>query len=50
MPQFRTNLDSGAWLPLTTTVPWTTNGTSVTITDTNAAAGSEFYRIKISTP
>jgi PKD repeat protein len=49
-PQFRTNLGSGPWLPLTTAaLPWTTNGTTVTITDTNPAAG-EFYRVGISMP
>jgi sugar lactone lactonase YvrE len=49
-PQFRTNLASGVWLPLTTYSGLLTNGGQVTITDTNPIPPQEFYRIDISLP
>jgi hypothetical protein len=49
--QVSTNLASGLWVPLTNSaLPSTTNGSQVTITDTNAIAPQEFYRIEISGP
>ena len=51
IPQFKTDLVNGAWAPLTSyATPLTTNGTQVTITDTNAVPAMEFYRIGISYP
>jgi PKD repeat protein len=49
-PQYSTNLVSGTWQNLTTTSGPVTNGSQVTITDTNATQAAEFYRINISDP
>ncbi|HVM60364.1 MAG TPA: glycoside hydrolase family 44 protein [Verrucomicrobiae bacterium] len=49
-PQFSTNLVSGVWLPLTTYSELSTNGSEVTLTDTNPLPPQEFYRISISQP
>ena len=49
-PQFTTNIISGTWQNLTTTSGPVTNGSQVTITDTNATQSAEFYRINISYP
>ena len=49
-PQFSTDLVNGVWLPLTTATGPLTNGNQVLMTDTNAAAPNEFYRIHISLP
>jgi hypothetical protein len=49
-PQFSTDLVSGVWLPLTTYTGVSTNGSQVTITDTNPIPPQEFYRIHISLP
>jgi uncharacterized repeat protein (TIGR03803 family) len=48
-PQFRTNLLTGNWGPLTFSDP-TTNNNQVTITDPNATQTTRFYRIGISFP
>jgi hypothetical protein len=48
-PQVNTNLSGGAWIPLAV-LPTVTNGSQVTITDTNAVSQQEFYRIDISLP
>jgi subtilase family serine protease len=48
--QFRTDLVSGVWLPLTTFTGPVTNGNQVTITDTSAPPPAKFYRIDISKP
>ena len=49
-PEFSTNLLTSVWLPLTTCAPPGTNGSSVSLTDTNPAAAQEFYRLLISWP
>jgi len=49
-PQFSTDLAGGVWLPLTTYTGLLTNGSQVTITDTNPIPPQEFYRIDISLP
>jgi hypothetical protein len=49
-PQFSTDLVSGSWLPLTSYAGPVTNGSQVTITDTNPIPPQEFYRIDISLP
>jgi uncharacterized repeat protein (TIGR03803 family) len=49
-PQFRTNLVSGTWGPLTGFGGPTTNNNQVTITDQNATQTTRFYRISISLP
>jgi len=49
-PQFSTDLTSGVWLPLTTYTGPLTNGSQITITDTNPIPPQEFYRIGISLP
>ena len=51
-PLFSTNLVSGIWLPLTAYIGPVTNsdGTMITITDTNPIPPQEFYRIEISLP
>jgi Concanavalin A-like lectin/glucanases superfamily/Viral BACON domain len=49
-PQFSTNLVGGIWLPLATYSGPFTNGSQITITDTNALPPQEFYRIQISLP
>jgi hypothetical protein len=49
-PQFSTDLAGGVWLPLTTYTSLLTNGSQVTITDTNPIPPQEFYRIDISLP
>ncbi len=51
IPQFRTNAVNDVWMPLTTyATPWATNGSAVTITDTNAVFPQELYRLQISLP
>jgi len=49
-PQFSTDLVSGIWLPLPSYLGPVTNGSQVTITDTNAVGPEQFYRINISPP
>jgi PKD repeat protein len=49
-PLFSTNLLNGSWAPLTTGTSPVTNGTQVTITDTNATLPQGFYQIEISGP
>ena len=49
-PQFTTNLTAGSWLPLTSYTGPITNGSQITITDTNPLPPQEFYRIDISLP
>ena len=49
-PQFRTDLVSGSWSPLTGYTGPVTNGSQVTITDLNAIQSNEFFRIDISLP
>jgi hypothetical protein len=49
-PQFSTNLTGGVWLPLTTYTSVLTNGSQVTITDTNPIPPHEFYRMEITYP
>ncbi len=51
-PQFSTDLTSRVWLPLTTyTGPLTnSDGTQVSVIDTNPIPPQEFYRIQISLP
>jgi PKD repeat protein len=50
-PVFSTDLLNGPWAPLTTAAsPPVTNGTQVTITDTNATQLQGFYQIEISGP
>jgi RHS repeat-associated protein len=49
-PQFSTNPLPGVWWPLTAYWGPTTNGSQVTITDTNPIPPQEFYRIQISLP
>ena len=49
-PQFSTNLVSGVWFPLTGYTGPQTNGTQITITDTNAVQIQKFYRIDITLP
>jgi PKD repeat protein len=49
-PQFNTNLASGTWLPLTNFSGPVTNGSQVTITDTNSTLSAKYYRINISYP
>jgi hypothetical protein len=48
--QFSTNLVGGIWLPLPNYIGPATNGSQVTITDTNPIPPQEFYRIEISLP
>ena len=50
MPEFRTNLVSGAYTNLTTYTGPTTNSTQVAVTDTNATQASKFYRVRITYP
>ena len=47
---FSTDLLTGIWLPLTNYAGPVTNGSQLTITDTNAAEPRKFYRINISMP
>ncbi|HTS18487.1 MAG TPA: hypothetical protein VMP11_13015 [Verrucomicrobiae bacterium] len=49
-PEFTTNLASRIWFPLTTYIGPLTNGSQITVTDTNASWPQEFYRIEISLP
>ena len=49
-PQFSTDLVSGVWLPLTGYTGAVTNGSQITISDTNPASPQKFYRIDISLP
>jgi PKD repeat protein len=49
-PLFSSNLLNGPWAPLTTGTAPITNGTQVTITDTNATLPQGFYQIEISGP
>ena len=49
-PLFSTNLLNGPWVPLTTGAIPVTNGSQVTITDTNAIRSQGFYQIQISNP
>jgi PKD repeat protein len=50
-PQFKTNLRGAAWATLTTTAsPPVTNGTTVTLTDTNAVQPQKFYQLEIALP
>jgi hypothetical protein len=49
-PLFSTDLVSGAWLPLADYVGPSTNGSQITITDTNAGEPQRFYRLRISQP
>ncbi len=49
-PQFNTDLVNGVWSPLTTYSGPVTNGSQITITDTNPIPPQEFYRIDISLP
>jgi len=50
-PQVKTDLTDSVWVPLTSyAVPPVTNGTQVTITDTNAILPAEYYRLNISLP
>ena len=49
-PQFNTDLVNGVWLPLTTFTGPVTNGSQITVTDTNPIPPQEFYRINISLP
>ena len=49
--QFRTNLTGGAaYATLTAISPLTTNGTQVTLNDTQATQTQKFYRVDISLP
>jgi hypothetical protein len=49
--QVSTNLVSGVWLPFTNyPAPMVTNGSQLTITDTNAILPQQFYRVEISGP
>jgi PKD repeat protein len=48
--QFETNLTSGTWQTLTNVAGSATNGSQVTITDTNTAPAAKFYRINIAYP
>lgn len=50
LPRFSTDLVSGSWLPLTSYAGPVTNGSQVTITDTNPIPPQEFYRMDISLP
>jgi hypothetical protein len=43
------NLLNDTWIPLAG-APAVTNGTQVTLTDTNASGAQKFYQIKISLP
>ena len=47
-PQFKTNLVSGVWLPLTDYAGPVTNGIQITMTDTDGIDPQKFYRIDIS--
>jgi hypothetical protein len=49
-PQFRTNLNSGAWATLTGMAGPVTNANQVTVTDMTATQTQKFYRIDISLP
>ena len=49
-PLFSTNLLNGPWAALTTGAVAVTNGSQVTITDTNATLPQGFYQIQISDP
>ncbi|HVM60806.1 MAG TPA: S53 family serine peptidase [Verrucomicrobiae bacterium] len=49
-PQFTTNLPGGNWQPLTTYTGPVTNGSRVSITDTNPISPQEFYRLDILLP
>jgi hypothetical protein len=49
-PLFSTSLLNGPWTPLTSSIPPVTNGTQVTITDTNATQSHGFYLIQIFGP
>jgi PKD repeat protein len=50
-PIFSTNLLTGPWTPLTSAAsPPVTNGSQVTITDTNATLSQAYYEIEISGP
>jgi beta-glucanase (GH16 family) len=49
-PQFRTDLVSSVWAPLTGYAGPTTNGNQVTFTDLNATQKNKFYRIDIFLP
>jgi glycosidase len=50
LPQFSTNLRSGIWLPLTSYTGPLTNGSRVSVIDTNPIPPQEFYRMEISLP
>jgi hypothetical protein len=49
-PQFNTDLVNGVWLSLTTFTGPATNGSQISVTDTNPLPPQEFYRISISLP
>jgi PKD repeat protein len=49
-PQFNTDLVNGVWLSLTTFTGPETNGSQISVTDTNPLSPQEFYRINISLP
>ena len=49
-PQFNTDLVNGVWLPLATDTGPVTNGSQISVTDTNPLPPQEFYRIEISLP
>jgi len=50
-PDCRTNLVNASWTPLLTFASaWVTNGSQVTVTDTNTVSPLELYRIGISFP
>jgi PKD repeat protein len=49
-PQFNTDLVNGVWLPLTMYTGPVTNGSQISVTDTNPLPPQEFYRIDISLP
>jgi len=50
VPQFTTNLPNAVWQPLTGYLGPVTNGSRVSITDTNPISPQEFYRLSISVP
>jgi PKD repeat protein len=49
-PQFNTDLVDGVWSPLTSYTGPVTNGSQISVTDTNPLPPQEFYRIEISLP
>ena len=49
-PQFSTDLVSGVWSSLTGCLGPVTNGSQVTIIDTNAVESQKFYHIQVSLP